>query len=910
MAHGVASVVEIANGCVVSVTPAQWECQRCTLLNSDHLHRCQVCESPRKMRLPTLSDVETDLTHAARRPKMSNLPSTVTTQAHSHQNSNCNNNNSLSETSLANSTAPPALDIADLQIVKQEETEEWQCLSCTFSCNPSFAKTCETCGIEKPSTLRVADLEQESHKRDSNVPNSTEMSARNSWNCPKCTFANSDTSVECGMCGQVRSVSASETWSCSHCTLENLPSDLICSACQRPKTNTSNSHGSSSAFTHPSSSTSSFMATLSKRPSHCNGFQERQNHLHESSLVEDIRKIEEKEACELRMAIIEHCKTYGDLFVDDQFPPAPKSLFQDPKVPFCEHQIWWRRPHQIISRTEMNLPWVVCRTPLPEDISQGTLGNCWFLSALAVLAEKRHLVEHLVLTDSISKEGVYQVRLCKDGLWKTVIIDDLLPCYFNGELIFSKARRKQLWVPLIEKAMAKLHGSYESLVAGKCIEGLSTLTGAPCESISLQGDGTRGEETCPDVIWAKLLSCRDLKFLMGASCGGGTMRANNEEFNQMGLRARHAYSILDVQDLEGNKLIQLRNPWGRFSWNGKWSDNSPAWQKVSKEGRNRLIARGVEHGVFWMEFSDLVRYFDSIDICKIRPDWHESRVTGLFPCHGLQPAQAVKLKVLETTDVDLCLFQQGSRGESATKHPVDLCLVVLQETKHPQQTSVGRLVTHSPRQLHGCVGCNHIFSPGEYLLVPFAFGHWNSELGELIYFRVTKFTDTKQPSYVVSVHSAKQVTVRDSLCDRQYLLADTLIQLAVTKGSREQLRPGVMAYTLMSGWAGSIFVVENVLPGQAVHVRCDCSQSSNVVSTRGTLETRDVVPSYHRQVIMILSHMERSQPYHVSRRLIHRTVRSYQPLMDWAPDQLRQAFHFPEISPHTGPLHAPRLVVD
>ena len=60
------------------------------------------------------------------------------------------------------------------------------------------------------------------------------------------------------------------------------------------------------------------------------------------------------------------------------------------------------------------------------------------------------------------KKGIYVLRFFKDSSWRYVIIDDRLPCYRgNKQLVFGKcASKDELWVPLIEKAYAKIHGCY------------------------------------------------------------------------------------------------------------------------------------------------------------------------------------------------------------------------------------------------------------------------------------------------------------------------------------------------------------------------------------------------------------------------------------------------------------------
>ena len=103
---------------------------------------------------------------------------------------------------------------------------------------------------------------------------------------------------------------------------------------------------------------------------------------------------------------------------------------------------------------------------------------------MASLAEMPQLVERLFITKEANEEGIYRLKICKNGEWQDVLVDDYFPCFPNGQPIFSKAHGNELWVLLLEKAYAKLHGSYKALVGGCPHEAMMDLTGCPTTSYS------------------------------------------------------------------------------------------------------------------------------------------------------------------------------------------------------------------------------------------------------------------------------------------------------------------------------------------------------------------------------------------------------------------------------------------
>ena len=245
----------------------------------------------------------------------------------------------------------------------------------------------------------------------------------------------------------------------------------------------------------------------------------------------------------------------------------------------------------------------------PKDAVQGGIGDCWFVSAASSVAKDPSRVRKIFKTEDINSAGVYSVQLFIMGIPVTVTVDEHLAFNYNnaaGLTYANVAKDGALWVPILEKAMAKLFGNYEMLVGGWMGMAVQAMTGAPFWSTGHDDFGS-GE-----AIWTKVDEALAKNWMVGIA----SYPAESDQINNtIGLPQSHAYTVLGTQALsDGTKLFKIRNPWAAERYHGPWSDESDKWTDAAKAETNMVDD---DDGIWYMD-SDT--FAANISVVHINPD--------------------------------------------------------------------------------------------------------------------------------------------------------------------------------------------------------------------------------------------------------------------------------------------------
>lgn len=238
------------------------------------------------------------------------------------------------------------------------------------------------------------------------------------------------------------------------------------------------------------------------------------------------------------------------------------------------------------------------------DVLQGSIADCYFVSALAaVAAESPDLIEKGIIDNG---DNTYKVRFfTKKNYWESaytetwVTIDGDLPTQNNSaDPRYAKGGKTQkggreLWPSLYEKAFAQLKGGYDKMGEGGSTAGaLEALSGSRVTYAST-------ETTPEDVMWSKLKKASDNDQAMAAGTHGKSPETD-ELYKGTRLYAWHAYTVLGVREKGRGKnkqrFVRLRNPWGQ-----------------TEPGQD-----GKDDGIFELTLADFMKFYSSVNIANMK----------------------------------------------------------------------------------------------------------------------------------------------------------------------------------------------------------------------------------------------------------------------------------------------------
>jgi len=321
------------------------------------------------------------------------------------------------------------------------------------------------------------------------------------------------------------------------------------------------------------------------------------------------------------------------------------------------------------------------------------------------MAERQQdAVEHTFATHEVNKAGIYMVLLYVNGLRTPIIVDDWIPCIDGKPCFACSEDENEIWCLLLEKAWAKLFGSYRRMEGGDPAFAASHLSGSPAWSV--QTGPIRAAKKYDD-FGSMLLFAEDRNYSIvcsglnadddgeGAEEGSEKMIEEEKDDKKKGADFGASFSVIGFYEFRSGKrerikLVKIRNPWGTKLWDGEWSEHSPLW---TPERRNECGATDMEGEK--ISIMPLQNFMDKFEVVSIWVDqdpdkYHHSNIIYDFDLTGFSMTQDFTFN-LERDVVSEDVFcitasQQGDRLrrfrlERGKFEPVSITIQLLKDDK-------------------------------------------------------------------------------------------------------------------------------------------------------------------------------------------------------------------------------------
>lgn len=335
-----------------------------------------------------------------------------------------------------------------------------------------------------------------------------------------------------------------------------------------------------------------------------------------------------------------------NLWSDPEFEGEISLFYRDGEMPkrFADSEIEFHRPSNSTDQGDsQKIEFFSTDTSnninYQFKVRKGMVYDKSFVGCILMLFKSReeffnNLVIDLEHVNENIKYGFCGFQFFINGEWKYVVIDTYIPQQQTDDLVLSSATsvKSSFWLPLICKAYSKVFNSYDVLndinVSIKNV--LVDLTGGTSKKISVSSNiddyekKNLFEELKRHVHQGYLVGC--MKYEEVDEEDLDDSQSDNGEDED--ILENSMYVFLDIQEVDGLKMIYLNNSWGKGKWSGQYSPEDENWE-TNKGLKEKLGYENQNDGTFWMLYEQWLQQFNTVYSCRIYPSsWHQFCIPG------------------------------------------------------------------------------------------------------------------------------------------------------------------------------------------------------------------------------------------------------------------------------------------